>query len=105
MAGVPAMLAMPLWVAVEVIGSVAARDIALPQLEWLRYVFHLVRARLAWALVGYVVLWSLDLALRPAPPSRTAVFLFFRVPAVKFLTAAGDVDFRSRSLWLGTALI
>jgi hypothetical protein len=36
------MLAMTLWVAVEVIGSVAARDIALPQLVWLRYVFHLL---------------------------------------------------------------
>ena len=53
--------------------------------------------------VGYVVLWSLDLAVRAAPPSRTAVFLFFQVLVVKFLTAAGNVDFRSRSLWLGTA--
>ena len=55
--------------------------------------------------VGYMVLWSMDLAVRAWPPSRTAVFLFFQVIVARFLTAAVDLEFSSRSLWMGTALI
>ena len=55
--------------------------------------------------VGYVVLWSLDLAVRAWPPSRTAVFLFSQVIVARFLTAAVDLKFSSKSLWMGTALI
>ena len=74
-------------------------------LLWEQPTRRALAASLAVGVVGYVVLWSLDLAVRAAPPSRTAVFLFFQVLVVKFLTAAGNFDFRSRSLWLGTALI
>jgi drug/metabolite transporter (DMT)-like permease len=36
------MTAMTLWVVVEIVGSVATRDMPIAELVWLRYVFHLL---------------------------------------------------------------
>jgi drug/metabolite transporter (DMT)-like permease len=36
------LISMTLWVAVEIVGSIATRELSIPQLEWLRYVFHLL---------------------------------------------------------------
>jgi drug/metabolite transporter (DMT)-like permease len=55
--------------------------------------------------LGFVVLWSLDLAVRVWPASRTAVFLFFQIIVTKFAVAAVGGSFSGKSLWAGTLLI
>jgi hypothetical protein len=55
--------------------------------------------------LGFVVLWSLDLAVRVWPASRAAVFLFFQIIVTKFAAAAAGGSFSGKSLWAGTILI
>jgi drug/metabolite transporter (DMT)-like permease len=74
-------------------------------LVWIQPTMPALLSALGVGVVGYVVLWSLDLAVRAWPPSRTAVFLFSQVIVARFLTAAVDFKFSGKSLWLGTALI
>ena len=33
---------MTLWLAVEIVGGIAMRELPIPQLVWLRYIFHLL---------------------------------------------------------------
>ena len=74
-------------------------------LIWRQPTLRALVASLTVGVVGYVVLWSLDLAVRMWRAPRTAVFLFSQILVAKFLSAALALDFNSKSLWLGTALI
>jgi drug/metabolite transporter (DMT)-like permease len=55
--------------------------------------------------LGFAVLWLLDLALRVWSAPRTAVFLFFQIVAATLVDAVAHQRFTGASLWVGTLVL
>jgi drug/metabolite transporter (DMT)-like permease len=55
--------------------------------------------------LGFAVLWLLDLALRVWSAPRVAVFLFFQIVAATLVDAVANQRFTGTSLWVGTLVL
>jgi drug/metabolite transporter (DMT)-like permease len=72
---------------------------------WQRPSARAVMASAVVAAGSYVVLWTLNLALRLWPAPRTAAFLFVQALLMRFVEVADGRHFSSKSLWAATALV